>query len=69
MALLFIFAVFSISFGAKQIAFSKVIDVILGKDVDSLEATIIQQRIPRTVFGILICCGNVKKCYTCNHKK
>ncbi|MBF1260693.1 MAG: iron ABC transporter permease [Lachnoanaerobaculum sp.] len=53
MALLFIFAVFSISFGAKQIAFSKVIDVILGKDVDSLEATIIQQRIPRTVFGIL----------------
>lgn len=52
-ALLFIFAVFSISFGAKQIAFSKVIDVILGKDVDSLEATIIQQRIPRTVFGIL----------------
>ena len=32
MALLFIFAVFSISFGAKQIAFSKVIDVILGKD-------------------------------------
>ena len=53
MALLFIFAVFSISFGAKQIAFSKVIDVILGKDVDSIEATIIQQRIPRTVFGIL----------------
>lgn len=53
MALLFIFAFFSISFGAKQIAFSKVIDVILGKDVDSLEATIIQQRIPRTVFGIL----------------
>ena len=53
LALLFIFAVFSISFGAKQIAFSKVIDVILGKDVDSLEATIIQQRIPRTVFGIL----------------
>lgn len=53
MALLFIFAVFSISFGAKQIAFSKVIDVLLGKDVDSLEATIIQQRIPRTVFGIL----------------
>ena len=53
MALLSIFAVFSISFGAKQIAFSKVIDVILGKDVDSLEATIIQQRIPRTVFGIL----------------
>lgn len=53
MALLFIFAVFSISFGAKQIAFSKVIDVILGKDVDSLEAIIIQQRIPRTVFGIL----------------
>lgn len=52
-ALLFIFAVFSISFGAKQIAFSKVIDVILGKDVDSIEATIIQQRIPRTVFGIL----------------
>ncbi len=53
LALLFIFAVFSISFGAKQISFSKVIDVILGKDVDSLEATIIQQRIPRTVFGIL----------------
>ena len=53
MALLFIFAVFSISFGAKQIAFSKVIDVILGKDVDSIEATIIQQRTPRNVFGIL----------------
>ena len=53
LALLFIFAIFSISFGAKQISFLKVIDVILGKDVDSLEATIIQQRIPRTVFGIL----------------
>ncbi len=53
MILLLIIAIFSISFGAKQIAFSKVIDVILGKDVDSLEATIIQQRIPRTVFGIL----------------
>ena len=53
MILLLIIAIFSISFGAKQIAFSKVIDVILGKDVESLEATIIQQRIPRTVFGIL----------------
>ena len=53
MALLFIFAVFSISFGAKQIAFSQVIEVLLGKDSDSIEATIILQRVPRTVFGIL----------------
>ena len=45
--------VFSISLGAKSIAFSKVIDVLLGNDPDSLEATIILQRIPRTVFGIL----------------
>ena len=46
-------AIFSISLGAKSIAFSKVIDVLLGNDPDSLEATIILQRIPRTVFGIL----------------
>jgi len=53
LALLFIIAIFSISFGAKQIAFSKVIEVLLGKDSDSIEATVIMQRVPRTVFGIL----------------
>ena len=53
LALLFIIAIFSISFGAKQIAFSKVIEVLLGKDSDSIEATVILQRVPRTVFGIL----------------
>ena len=53
LALLSIMAVFSISLGAKNIAFSKVVDVLLGNDPDSLEATIIFQRIPRTVFGIL----------------
>jgi len=46
-------AIFSISLGAKSIAFTKVIDVLLGNDPDSLEAAIILQRIPRTVFGIL----------------
>ena len=53
LALLSILAVFSISLGAKNIAFSKVVDVLLGNDSDSLEAAIILQRIPRTVFGIL----------------
>ena len=53
LALLSIMAIFSISLGAKNIAFSKVVDVLLGNDPDSLEATIILQRIPRTVFGIL----------------
>ena len=53
LALLSIMAVFSISLGAKNIAFSKVVDVLLGNDPDSLEAAIISQRIPRTVFGIL----------------
>ena len=53
MILLLIIAIFSISFGAKQIAFPKVIEVLLGKDSDSIEATIILQRVPRTVFGIL----------------
>jgi len=53
LALLFIIAIFSISFGAKQIAFSKIIEVLLGKDSDSIEATVILQRVPRTVFGIL----------------
>ena len=53
LALLSIMAIFSISLGAKSIAFSKVVDVLLGNDPDSLEATIILQRIPRTVFGIL----------------
>ena len=53
LALLSIIAVFSISLGAKNIAFSKVVDVLLGNDPDSLEAAIILQRIPRTVFGIL----------------
>lgn len=53
LALLSIMAIFSISLGAKSIAFTKVIDVLLGNAPDSLEATIILQRIPRTVFGIL----------------
>ncbi len=53
LALLSILAIFSISLGAKSIAFTKVIDVLLGNAPDSLEATIILQRIPRTVFGIL----------------
>ena len=53
LALLSILAIFSISLGAKSIAFTKVIDVLLGNDPDSLEAAIILQRIPRTVFGIL----------------
>ena len=53
LALLSIMAIFSRSLGAKSIAFTNVIDVLLGNDPDSLEATIILQRIPRTVFGIL----------------
>ena len=53
LALRSIMAIFSISLGAKSIAFTKVIDVLLGNAPDSLEAAIILQRIPRTVFGIL----------------
>ena len=53
LALLSIMAIFSISLGAKSIAFTKVIDVLLRNAPDSLEAAIILQRIPRTVFGIL----------------
>jgi hypothetical protein len=53
LALLSIMVIFSISLGAKNIAFSKVADVLLGNDPDSLEAAIILQRIPRSVFGIL----------------
>ena len=53
LTLLSIMAIFSISLGAKSIAFTKVIDVLLGNAPDSLEAAIILQRIPRTVFGIL----------------
>ena len=53
LALLSIMVIFSISLGAKSIAFYKVADILLGNDPDSLEAAIILQRIPRTVFGIL----------------
>ena len=53
LALLSIIAMFSISLGVKRIAFSKVMEVIFGNDLDSIEAAIILQRIPRTVFGIL----------------
>ena len=53
LALLSIIAMFSISLGVKRIAFSKIMEVIFGNDLDSIEATIILQRIPRTVFGIL----------------
>ena len=53
LTLLSIMAIFSISLGAKSIAFTKAIDVLLGNDPDSLETAIILQRIPRTVFGIL----------------
>ena len=53
LVLLSVMAIFSISLGAKNIAFSKVIEVLLGNDPDSLEQAIILQRIPRTIFGIL----------------
>ena len=53
LALLSIMVIFSISLGAKSIAFYKVADILLGNDPDSLEAAIILQRIPRSVFGIL----------------
>ena len=53
LTLLSVMAIFSISLGAKSIAFSKVIEVLLGNDPDSLEQAIILQRIPRTIFGIL----------------
>ena len=51
--LLSVIAMFSVSLGVKRIAFSKIMEVIFGNDLDSIEATIILQRIPRTVFGIL----------------
>ena len=41
LTLLSIMAIFSISLGAKSIAFTKVIDVLLGNDPDSLETAII----------------------------
>ena len=66
LALLSIMAIFSISLGAKSIAFTKVIDVLLGNDPDSLEATIILQRIPRTVFGILAISGALMQSITRN---
>ena len=50
LALLSIMVIFSISLGAKSIAFYKVADILLGNDPDSLEAAII---LPRSVFGIL----------------
>ena len=53
LSLLSVIAMFSVSLGVKRIAFSKVMEVIFGNDLDSIEATIILQRIPRTVFGIL----------------
>ena len=53
LALLSVIAMFSVSLGVKRIAFSKIMEVIFGNDLDSIEATIILQRIPRTVFGIL----------------
>lgn len=53
LALLSVIAMFSVSLGVKRIAFSKVMEVVFGNDLDSIEATIILQRIPRTVFGIL----------------
>ena len=53
LALLSIMVIFSISLGAKSIAFYKVADILLGNDPDSLEAAVILQRIPRSVFGIL----------------
>lgn len=53
LSLLSVIAMFSVSLGVKRIAFSKIMEVIFGNDLDSIEATIILQRIPRTVFGIL----------------
>ena len=42
LALLSIMAIFSISLGAKSIAFSKVVDVLLGNDPDSLECRFVK---------------------------
>lgn len=42
----------SIANGAKSIALSDVVDFVIGNEIDSFDANVIQGRIPRTVFGI-----------------
>lgn len=51
--LLLFLSMLSISFGVKTLPLSKIWEIILGKERESVESAIFFQRIPRTIFGIL----------------
>ncbi|MFV0394848.1 MAG: FecCD family ABC transporter permease [Coprobacillaceae bacterium] len=50
---LFLSIIASLAFGAKTIPFSEVIDGLFNSSITSFNTTIVQERIPRTVFGLV----------------
>ncbi|MBE5919630.1 MAG: iron ABC transporter permease [Pseudobutyrivibrio ruminis] len=43
----------SITYGAKAVGLSDIIDGILGRNTDSFNANVVAARIPRTIFGLI----------------
>lgn len=53
--ILLILCVFlSVAYGSKQIPFADIFGYFTGRDIDAFKAAVIDARIPRTVFGILV---------------
>ncbi|HCX65944.1 MAG TPA: iron ABC transporter [Eubacteriaceae bacterium] len=46
-------AFLSLSYGARSVPFETVMDSLLLLDQDSLEAIVVKERIPRTIFGLI----------------
>ena len=45
--------VLSLCLGSRTVAFTKVLEALSGKHVETLGAKVVQARVPRTIFGIL----------------
>ncbi|QFJ56404.1 iron ABC transporter permease [Pseudobutyrivibrio xylanivorans] len=51
--LLFISVILSITYGAKSVGLSDVIDALLGRNLEDYNVNVVQARLPRTLFGII----------------
>jgi iron complex transport system permease protein len=51
--LLCISILLSITYGAKSVGISHIIDGVLGRNLDDYNVNVVQARIPRTIFGII----------------
>ena len=52
-AILFLAFILSITYGAKSVGLSDVIDALLGRNLEDYNVNVVQARLPRTLFGII----------------